>query len=163
MEETSGQQVYVVAEPGPDGAPPTAGALGGSRFHATAGAAASARGPGQVVYEARLALGSALALAAPETFRPGRPGAWGTPSGALDPEVEARVHGLIAGVAGIDIGRVSSEAEILEGLRLDSLDALEVVMAVEEAFGIEITDPDMWSVERVGDLVALVELRRPKA
>lgn len=52
---------------------------------------------------------------------------------------------------------VKPEARLIEDLGADSLDAMEMVTAVEEKFGITIPDEDAQKVKTVAELIALVE------
>lgn len=61
---------------------------------------------------------------------------------------------------GCKVGAVTREAKLREDLGADSLDEVEVVMAVEEEFGIEISDEEAATFRTAGDILASVE-RRP--
>ena len=54
---------------------------------------------------------------------------------------------------------VSSEANLLDDLGADSLDVVELVMALEEEFGIEVPDEDVESIRTIGDIVQYVGAR----
>lgn len=53
------------------------------------------------------------------------------------------------------------EASLIDDLGADSLDAVELVMAIEEAFGIEIPDEEAEKLQRVGEVIRYVETRVP--
>ena len=56
------------------------------------------------------------------------------------------------------IGNISaSGTKIIEDLGADSLDAVELIMALEDEFGVEVNDDDAQGIKTVGDIVALVE------
>lgn len=63
-----------------------------------------------------------------------------------------RLHALVSEQLGIDRAEMKSEANILEDLGADSLDVVEMVMAIEETFDIEISDEDAEAMRTVGDV-----------
>jgi acyl carrier protein len=71
--------------------------------------------------------------------------------GVSDSLVE-QVRGLVAEQLGVDSAELNSEANILEDLGADSLDVVELVMAIEETFDIEINDEDAESMRTLGDV-----------
>lgn len=70
---------------------------------------------------------------------------------------EERVIECLVKEAGVDRDRITPDATLVDDLDLDSLDVVELVMDLEDEFGIEISDEDSERVETVGDLVALVK------
>ena len=58
---------------------------------------------------------------------------------------------------GVQPGAVTPEARLAEDLQADSLDQIELVMACEEAFGIEIDDAQAEAVHTVGEMLALLQ------
>jgi len=70
--------------------------------------------------------------------------------------VAEKVKSIIAENLDVDEQEITADASFTEDLGADSLDIVELVMAFEEAFGIEIPDEDVDSVNTVGDCVALV-------
>lgn len=70
-----------------------------------------------------------------------------------------RVKRIIEDELGVDPGVVTPEARLTEDLGADSLDALELVMAMEENFVIDITDEEAEKWTTVGDIVAYLEAR----
>lgn len=73
--------------------------------------------------------------------------------------VGERVRGLMAEQLGVDPGEMRPEASILEDLGADSLDVVELVMAIEDAFDIEVADEDAEAMRTVGDVEAYVAKR----
>lgn len=67
-----------------------------------------------------------------------------------------RVKKIVADNVSIDPNDVFEDSHIENDLGADSLDIVEIVMAVEEEFDIEITDEEMESAKTVSDLVDLV-------
>lgn len=71
--------------------------------------------------------------------------------------VEERVRRIVADHLGVAEERVRLEAELNLDLGADSLDRIEMLMACEEDFGIEIADDEAEGFVRVCDVVAFVE------
>ncbi len=57
----------------------------------------------------------------------------------------------------INVDKVTPETNIKQDLGLDSLDIVEILMSVEEEWGIVIDDSETASIETVGDVIALIE------
>ncbi len=72
-------------------------------------------------------------------------------------DIEARVRDIIVNELGVEPSKVTREASFVEDLGADSLDTVELVMAFEEEFGIEIPDEDAEKMERVGDAIKYLE------
>jgi acyl carrier protein len=75
--------------------------------------------------------------------------------------VEERVKQIIVEQLGVDEGEVTSTASFVDDLGADSLDTVELVMAFEEAFGIEIPDEDAEKITAVKDAVEYIEKHGP--
>ena len=58
---------------------------------------------------------------------------------------------LIAEQLGVDVDKVTPEASFTEDLKADSLDLVEMVMAFEEEYGMEISDEDAQKLRTVGE------------
>ena len=71
-------------------------------------------------------------------------------------DVGARVRRVIAATLNQESGRVSLEARLVEDLGADDLDRVEIVMALEEEFGISIPDAAGERMRTVGDAVRVV-------
>jgi len=69
-------------------------------------------------------------------------------------ENAARVREIIAQELGVEQEKVTDEANFVEDLGADSLDTVELVMAFEEEFGIEIPDEDAEEMQTVGQSIA---------
>lgn len=67
--------------------------------------------------------------------------------------VAEKVKKIIAEQLGVDEGEVKSEASFVEDLGADSLDIVELVMAFEEEFGIEIPEEDAEKITNVQEAV----------
>jgi acyl carrier protein len=64
-----------------------------------------------------------------------------------------QIKGIIVEKLGVSADEVKPEDKFIEDLGADSLDTLELVMAFEEEFGIEITDENAEKLESVGDVL----------
>lgn len=71
--------------------------------------------------------------------------------------VEQKVKDIIVEQLGVEADEVKSEASFVEDLGADSLDTVELIMAFEEEFGIEISDEDAEKIKRVKDAVDYIE------
>ena len=71
--------------------------------------------------------------------------------------VEAKVKEIIIDQLGVDEKEVTSEASFIDGLGADSLDTVELVMAFEEEFDIEIPDEAAEKILTVKDAISYVE------
>jgi acyl carrier protein len=72
-------------------------------------------------------------------------------------DTETRVRDIIINELGVEPEKVTLEASFVEDLGADSLDTVELVMAFEEEFGIEIPDEDAEKLQTVGDAVSYVK------
>ena len=70
---------------------------------------------------------------------------------------EARVKEIIINELGVESEKVTDDASFVEDLGADSLDTVELVMAFEEEFGIDIPDEDAEQMRTVGDAVAYLK------
>jgi acyl carrier protein len=75
--------------------------------------------------------------------------------------VAEQVRALIAKQLEVEEGKVVPEASLIDDLGADSLDAVELVMAIEEEFGLEIPDEEAEQLQRVGEVIRYVEARAP--
>ena len=75
--------------------------------------------------------------------------------------VEVQLQEMIARQLGAAVGEVHASARLAEDLGADSLDLVELVLAMEERFEIEIPDEDAVRLETVADAVRYVEEHRP--
>ena len=67
--------------------------------------------------------------------------------------VEQKVKDIIVEQLGVEAGQVTENAKFIEDLGADSLDIVELVMALEEEFSIEIPDDDAEKIATVSDAV----------
>ena len=68
-----------------------------------------------------------------------------------DSNVEDKVKDIIVEELGVEREKLTSEASFMEDLGADSLDTVELVMAFEKEFGIDIPDEDAEKLRTVGD------------
>ena len=73
--------------------------------------------------------------------------------------VEERVKSIIVEQLGVDAEEVSPDASFVEDLGADSLDTVELIMAFEEEFGVEISDQEAEQIRKVRDAVDYIEKR----
>ena len=66
---------------------------------------------------------------------------------------EDKVKEIIAKELEVDVKQLTNEAKFIEDLGADSLDIVELVMALEEEFGIDIPDEDAEKLKTVGDAI----------
>jgi acyl carrier protein len=76
--------------------------------------------------------------------------------------VSDRVKKIIVDQLGVEEDLVTSEASFVDDLGADSLDTVELVMALEEEFGIEIPDEDAEKITRVKEAVDYIEKHAEK-
>ncbi|HET6781725.1 MAG TPA: acyl carrier protein [bacterium] len=74
-----------------------------------------------------------------------------------------RVKGIVVDQLGVAAEEVKSEASFVEDLGADSLDVVELVMALEEEFGIEIPDEQAEKIATVGEAVKYIEAHMTEA
>jgi acyl carrier protein len=79
-------------------------------------------------------------------------------------DIHDRVSHVLCSILGVEPEQITSEAELIGDLDADSLDTIEVVMTLEEEFGIEITDEIAESIRTVGDAInAVTQLTSQKS
>jgi acyl carrier protein len=71
--------------------------------------------------------------------------------------VEERVKSIIVEQLGVDAEEVTPEASFVEDLGADSLDTVELIMAFEEEFGVEISDDEAEKIRKVKDAVDYID------
>ena len=71
--------------------------------------------------------------------------------------VEEKVKSIIVDQLGVNETEVTGSASFIDDLGADSLDIIELVMAFEEAFGVEIPDEDAEKIKTVQDAIQYVE------
>ena len=71
--------------------------------------------------------------------------------------IQEKVTEIIVEQLGVTADQVTPESKMIEDLGADSLEAVELVMAVEEEFGIEVPDEEAEKLISVGDIISHVE------
>jgi acyl carrier protein len=71
--------------------------------------------------------------------------------------VEEKVSQLIVDQLGVSVEEIKPEVSFLDDLGADSLDIVELVMALEEEFDIEIPDEDAEKIQTIGDAFAYIK------
>ena len=71
-------------------------------------------------------------------------------------EVETQVKQIVIDHLGIDESKVTPESKFIDDLGADSLDTVELVMAFEEKFGIEIPDDAAETIQTFGDAIKFI-------
>ncbi len=71
--------------------------------------------------------------------------------------VEKKVREIVAEQLGKDVSEVTTSASFIDDLGADSLDIVELVMKMEEEFGIEIPDEEAEKIKTVNDVVEYIK------
>ncbi|MEC9080305.1 MAG: acyl carrier protein [Verrucomicrobiota bacterium] len=74
-----------------------------------------------------------------------------------DNSTAERINKIIVEQLGVNEDQIKPEAKFIEDLGADSLDTVELVMALEEAFGTEIPDQEAEKLQSVGDVIKFIE------
>jgi acyl carrier protein len=72
-------------------------------------------------------------------------------------DIEAKVKEIIVEQLNVDSAAVVTDAKFVEDLGADSLDTVELVMALEEDFELEIKDEDAEKIQTVGDAIEYIK------
>ena len=72
-------------------------------------------------------------------------------------EIEERVRDIIMEQLSVEEGQITNDASFVEDLNADSLDRVELVMALEEEFDIEIPDEDAEKIGTVGQAIEYIK------
>jgi acyl carrier protein len=77
-------------------------------------------------------------------------------------EVAEKVKAIVAEQLGVKIEEVKEDAKFIDDLGADSLDTVELVMALEEEFGAEIPDEDAEKLTTVGEAIKYIDEKAAK-
>lgn len=72
-------------------------------------------------------------------------------------DVLPRMQTIVAEQLGVEPEQVIREADFVQDLNADSLDMVELVMSLEEEFGVEISDDEVENIRTVGDAIDYIE------
>lgn len=78
-------------------------------------------------------------------------------SGVSTSTIYDRLKGIVTEQLGVDEEEITPEASFVDDLNADSLDLVELIMSLEEEFGLEISDEDAEKIVTVGDAANYIE------
>jgi acyl carrier protein len=73
--------------------------------------------------------------------------------------VATRVAAIVCEQLGVDVAKVTPESSLHDDLGADSLDVVELIMALEEEFGVKVPDNDVENIRSIGDVVSYLTAR----
>ncbi len=79
---------------------------------------------------------------------------------ASSEEITEKVKSIIVDQLGVSVEEVTPEASFIEDLGADSLDIVELIMALEEAYEIEIPDEDAEKIQTVEDVISYIQSKQ---
>ena len=102
------------------------------------------------------------ALARPQTLHPAARGGLAVGQaeevpGLAEAKTYEKLKKIIVEQLGVDEGDVKPEASFVDDLNADSLDLVELIMSLEEEFGMEISDEEAERIKTVGDAAEYIE------
>lgn len=68
-----------------------------------------------------------------------------------------QIQTLLSEQLGVSKDKITKEARVIEDLGADSLDVVELLMTMEDEFGITVEDEDAIKLKTIGDILALIE------
>ncbi len=74
--------------------------------------------------------------------------------------MEEKVIKLISDATKVDMAKISTDTSFVDDLNLDSLDIVELMMKMEDEFGIEIPEEDAEGLKKVNDVVKYLETKQ---
>jgi acyl carrier protein len=77
-----------------------------------------------------------------------------------DKSIEERVKDIIVDQLGVSADQVTADAKFVEDLGADSLDTVELVMALEEEFDVEVPDDEAEKLQAVKDVVTFITSKK---
>ena len=82
---------------------------------------------------------------------------------ASNEEIAERVKSIIVDQLGVSVEEVTPEASFIEDLGADSLDIVELIMALEEEYDMEIPDEDAEKIQTVHDVISYITSKQSEA
>lgn len=79
------------------------------------------------------------------------------------PDMEARLKKIVAEQLGVDESKIVPSARFTEDLNADSLDLVEMIMSLEEEFGVEIPDEEAEKIVTVQDAITYIDTHSEQA
>ena len=79
------------------------------------------------------------------------------------PEMVERLKKIVAEQLGVDESKITPSARFTDDLNADSLDLVEMIMSLEEEFGVEIPDEDAEKILTVGDAISYIDSHPQKS
>ncbi len=76
---------------------------------------------------------------------------------AAEKNIKERIKKIIVDQLGVNADQVTPDAKFIEDLGADSLDAVELIMALEEEFEVEVPDQEAEKLQSVGDVIKYFE------
>jgi len=74
-------------------------------------------------------------------------------------EIEARLRGVLVSELGLDADKINTSANFEQDLDVDSLGVVELLMAMEDEFGVKIPDDEAEHIHTVGEAIELVHTK----
>ena len=74
-------------------------------------------------------------------------------------EIESRLTNVLVSELGLDESKITMDADLEDDLEIDSLGVVELLMALEDAFGVKIPDEEAEDIRTVGETVDLLEAK----
>jgi len=88
------------------------------------------------------------------------PEPWQTQEDIMSQDIDQKVKDIIVEQLGVDAAEVKPEASFVNDLGADSLDTVELVMALEEAFDLEIPDEEAEKIQTVGQAIDYIKAHK---
>ena len=74
--------------------------------------------------------------------------------------MQDKVIQLISNATSVDVAKIGTQTRFVDDLNLDSLDMVELMMKMEDEFGVEIPDDDAEGLKNVGDVISYLEKKQ---